>query len=183
MPLNGEERVSNCQLPVLSSCLPRPSPYGSKLAKRRLNPEGQGGWSSVVSRLLSVSGKSWSVGVPRGGALSYGAPTCPTENTPTGRVCVNKEFFFFCFSSTNKLRNKLENCPHPLQTLGMGSVPCPCRAKRVHSLLKSQSSPGPGWREEGSHDLLASSVLQLPQAARLSLGLIQALVLAGRGGV
>lgn len=62
-------------------------------------------------------------------------------------------------------------------------MPCPCRVKRVHGSLKSQSSPGPGWRREGGHDLLAGSFLQLPQIARLSLGLIQARVLAGRGGV
>lgn len=62
-------------------------------------------------------------------------------------------------------------------------MPCPCRAKRVHGSLKSQSSPGPGWRQKGGRDLLAGSVLQLPQTARLSLGLVQARVLAGRGGV
>ena len=82
----------------------------------------------MVFRLPSVLVKAQSVGVPRGGALSYGAPTCPTDNTPTGRVCVNKDFFFFfffffCFSSTNKLRNKLENCLHPLQPLGVCPVP------------------------------------------------------------
>lgn len=65
----------------------------------------------------------------------------------------------------------------------MWGMPCPCRAKRVHGSLKSQSSPDPGWRQEGGRDLLASSVLQLPQTARLSLGLVQARVLAGRGGV
>lgn len=44
-----------------------------------------------------------------------------TDNIPTGGVCVNKDFFFFfCFSSTNKLRNKLENCLHLLQPLGVG---------------------------------------------------------------
>lgn len=62
-------------------------------------------------------------------------------------------------------------------------MPCPCRAKKVHGSLKSQSSPGPGWRREGGCDFLAGSFLQLPQTARLSLGLIQAWVLAGRGGV
>lgn len=62
-------------------------------------------------------------------------------------------------------------------------MPCPCRAKRVHGSLKSQNSPGPGWRQKGGRDLLAGSVLQLPQTARLSLGLVQARVLAGRGGV
>lgn len=57
------------------------------------------------------------------------------------------------------------------------------QGQRVHSSLKSQSSPGPGWRQKGGCDLLAGSVLQLPQTARLSLGLVQARVLAGRGGV
>lgn len=119
MPLNGEERVSNCQLRQLPSCLPHPPPYGRILVKRRLKPsEGQGGWSPVMFRLLSVLVKAQSVGVSRGGALSYGALTCPTDNTPTGRICVNKDFFFF-FSSTNKLRNKLENFLHPLQPLGV----------------------------------------------------------------
>lgn len=72
MPLNGEARVSNCQPPKLPSCLPHPPPCGSMLAKRRLNSEGQGGWSPVVSRLPSVLVKAHSVGVPRGGALSSG---------------------------------------------------------------------------------------------------------------
>lgn len=94
MLLNGEVSVSNCQLPKLPCCLPHPAPCGSLLARRRLNPEGQGGWSSVVSRLPSVLVKAQSVGVPRGGALSYGALTGPTDNTPTGRVCVNRIFFF-----------------------------------------------------------------------------------------
>lgn len=71
----------------------------------------------MMSRLLSVLVKAQSVGVPRGGALSYRALTCPTDNTPTGRICVNKNFFFF--SSTNKLRNKLENFLHPLQPSGV----------------------------------------------------------------
>lgn len=118
---------------------------------------------------------SWKGGV----VLSQGTPTFPTDNTPTGRLCVNNDFF----SSTNKLRNKLENCPHPLLPSGVG-VPCPCRAKkRVHGCLKSQSSPVSGWRQKKSPDLLAGLVLQLLQAARLSLGLFQNLVLAGRGGV
>lgn len=43
--------------------------------------------------------------------------------------------------------------------------------------------PVSGWRQKKSPDLLADLVLQLPQAARLSLGLFQNLVLAGRGGV
>ena len=62
-------------------------------------------------------------------------------------------------------------------------MPCPCRAKMVHGSLQSQSSPGPGRRREGGRDLLAGSFLQLPQTARLSLGLVQARALAGRGGV
>lgn len=40
-----------------------------------------------------------------------------------------------------------------------------------------------GDRREGGRDLLAGSFLQLPQTARLSLGLVQAWALAGRGGV
>ena len=50
----------------------------------------------MVFRLPSVLVKAQSVGVPGGGALSSGAPTYPTDNTPTGRVCVNKEFFCVC---------------------------------------------------------------------------------------
>lgn len=45
MPLNGEEKMSNCLLPLLPSCLPHPQSYGSTLAKKGLNLEGQGGWS------------------------------------------------------------------------------------------------------------------------------------------
>lgn len=57
--------------------------------------------------------------------------------------------------------------------------PVPAGPKRVHGFLKSQSD----WRQRKSRDLLAGLVLQLPQASRLSLGLFQTLVLAGRGGV
>lgn len=76
---------SNCQLPQLPSYLPHPSPSGSILARKRLNPDSHGGWSPVVSRLPSVLVKAQSVGVPRGGALSYGAPTCPTDKLPQER--------------------------------------------------------------------------------------------------
>lgn len=90
---------------------------GIILARNRLNPEGQGGgalWYPDSPQCLVKSRQC--VGVSRGGALSHGAPTGPTDNTPTGKLCVNKDFFFL-FASTNKLRNKLENCPHPVQSV------------------------------------------------------------------
>lgn len=61
--------------------------------------------------------------------------------------------------------------------------PVPAGPKRVHGFLKSQSAVVSDWRQRKSRDLLAGLVLQLPQASRLSLGLFQTLVLAGRGGV
>lgn len=104
----------------------------------------------------------------------------PPTTLPTGKVCVNKDFF----SSTNKLRNKLEKLSTPIARLERVWVdPVPAGPKRVHGFLKSQSTVISDCRQRKSRDLLAGLVLRLPQASRLSLGLFQTLVLAGRGGV
>lgn len=47
----------------------------------------------MVFRLPSAPTKAQGGGGGEGQSL--GTPTCPTDNTRTGRVCVNKDFFFF----------------------------------------------------------------------------------------
>lgn len=84
MPLSREERVSNCQLPKLPSCYPThhlKTATGQEEVKsrrsKRVEPCG-------IQGALST-GKSPECGCPWGGALSYGAPVCPTDRQHSHR--------------------------------------------------------------------------------------------------